>query len=133
MITAIDHLVLTVADIRSAIAFYTKVLGMRAEQFQPSDGSAPRHALYFGKQKINLHAAASPYQPHAKTPLSGSADICFLSSLPLSHWQEHLSTCKVDIELGPVMRSGAVCPLHSIYIRDPDCNLIEVSYPERAV
>ena len=127
MITAIDHLVLTVSDIENTVRFYTDVLGMEVRRFQPQTGGEPRFALYFGAQKINLHAAKAPFTPHAQTPLAGSADLCFLTSWPLTQWQEHLAAHHIDIEEGPVMRSGATHPICSIYIRDPDGNLIEIA------
>ncbi|QIE44737.1 VOC family protein [Pseudohalocynthiibacter aestuariivivens] len=127
-VSALDHLVLTVRDIHAAAAFYTQILGMRHEAFTGADGST-RTALYFGAQKINLHSAAAPFSPHAATPLPGSADLCFLTETPLDAWQAHLSTHGIQIEAGPVPRSGATVPIISLYIRDPDENLIEIALP----
>lgn len=123
---ALDHLVLTVQDMEATLRFYTDVLGMKAVRFQPADGPA-RWALSFGSQKINLHQAGAEFDPKARHATPGSADLCFLSDLPLNIWQRHLSAHKVKIEDGPVQRSGATGPILSIYLRDPDGNLIEVS------
>ncbi|WP_420861536.1 VOC family protein [Algirhabdus cladophorae] len=125
-VTQLDHLVLTVADIDATSAFYTQVFGMTAEQFHPADGTL-RTALVFGSQKINLHQAGSEYRPHAARPVAGSADLCFLSETPLATWQSHFSDLGVQIEDGPIARTGAMGPIMSVYIRDPDGNLIEVS------
>jgi catechol 2,3-dioxygenase-like lactoylglutathione lyase family enzyme len=125
-VCALDHLVLTVADTAASIAFYTDTLGMTAEHFQPADGST-RTALHFGAQKINLHPAGAEFDPKARTPLPGSADLCFLTEVPLSDWQIHLARLGVAITEGPVPRTGATGPLLSLYIRDPDGNLIEIA------
>lgn len=125
-IASLDHLVLTVADMEATIAFYEGVLGMASEVFHPADGTR-RVALTFGVQKINLHKAGAEFEPKAKTPLPGSADLCFLTQTPLTEWQTHLSAQGVAVLLGPVPRIGATGPLTSIYIRDPDGNLIEIS------
>lgn len=125
-ITALDHLVLTVADIATTVDFYTKILGMKSETFVPK-GETTRTALRFGLQKINLHPAAAPFDPKADHPTPGSADLCFLTHTPLAEWQVHLATQGVRIQDGPVQRTGATGPLLSIYVRDPDGNLIEIS------
>ncbi|WP_299722382.1 VOC family protein [uncultured Tateyamaria sp.] len=125
-VTSLDHLVLTVADIDTTIAFYTQVLGMTHTPFQVADGST-RHALIFGASKINLHAAGAEFEPKAQTPVPGSADLCFLTDTALDIWQAYLSAQGVAIEDGPVPRSGAQGPITSLYLRDPDGNLIEVS------
>ena len=125
-LTVLDHLVLTVADIDRTVAFYEQVLGMRVEVFRPSDGSV-RTALMFGEQKINLHPAAKPYEPKAERPTVGSADLCFLSDDRLADWVTHFEKANVSILDGPVGRTGATGPIVSLYIRDPDGNLIEVS------
>ncbi len=125
-IDSLDHLVLTVRDATRCVAFYTEVLGMRAEVFRPADGST-RTALIFGAQKINLHVAGAEFEPKAQTPLPGSADLCFLSATSLADWQAHLNAHDVLIEDGPVARTGAVGPILSIYLRDPDDNLIEIA------
>ena len=123
---ALDHLVLTVADIASTIAFYENVLGMVAERFTPADGT-DRWALTFGSQKINLHAHGAEFDPKSQSPTPGSGDLCFLSDHPLSDWATHLAAQGIEIEEGPVPRTGATGPLTSLYIRDPDGNLIEIS------
>ena len=125
-VEALDHLVLTVADVARTVAFYERVLGMRAEVFVPAVGSS-RTALCFGAQKINLHAAAAPFAPHAKVPAAGSGDLCFLSETPLDDWIAHLAALQVPVIEGPVKRTGATGPIVSIYLRDPDQNLIEIS------
>ncbi|MBE1285571.1 MAG: VOC family protein [Rhodobacteraceae bacterium] len=125
-ITSLDHLVLTVKDIDQSIRFYTETLGLRAEIFHPLDGST-RHALSFGDQKINLHLEGQEFAPHAAVPTSGSGDLCFLSTTPLADWMEHLNRLGVHIELGPIARTGAKGPIQSIYFRDPDGNLLEIS------
>ena len=129
-IDSLDHLVLTVADITATLAFYCDVLGMQQEVFHPTDGSN-RHALKFGAQKINLHAAANPFVPHAAHPAPGSADLCFLSDTPLADWQAHLKRTNIAIEQGPIERTGATGPILSLYVRDPDGNLIEISNPRK--
>jgi catechol 2,3-dioxygenase-like lactoylglutathione lyase family enzyme len=125
-VMALDHLVLTVADIDRTVAFYGGVLGMRPEQFRPIDGSV-RWALAFGAQKINLHPADGPFDPKARVPQPGSADLCFLSDQPLDAWLAHFAALGVAVEQGPVRRTGATGPIVSLYVRDPDGNLIEVS------
>lgn len=127
-VTSLDHLVISVTDIARTIIFYTDVLGMQAEQFTPTDGST-RWALSFGSQKINLHEASTPFAPHAKTVAAGSADLCFLTDTLIESWQDHLTNLNVAIEEGPVKRTGATGPILSLYIRDPDGNLIEISTP----
>ena len=128
-ISALDHLVLTVANIAQTVAFYSDILGMQALQFSIADGSK-RWALVFGAQKINLHLAGAAFAPHAVSPSSGSADLCFLSPTPLANWQAHLATHGVDVIDGPVARSGALGPIQSLYIRDLDGNLLEISNAE---
>lgn len=123
---ALDHLVLTVFDPEASITFYSRVLGMKVEQFRPPDGTV-RTALKFGRQKINLHRAGAEFEPKARIPTAGSADLCFLTQTPLADWMRLLTEAGVTIEAGPVERTGATGPLLSIYLRDPDGNLIEVS------
>jgi|SRR6056297_332797 len=122
----LDHLVLTVSDIDRTVDFYREVLGMTPRQFTPADGST-RWALNFGDQKINLHQAGLAFSPKAKTPLPGSADLCFLSEIPVDAWMVHFAQASVPIESGPVTRTGATGPILSVYIRDPDGNLLEIS------
>lgn len=125
-VSGLDHLVLTVADLDRTIAFYCDVLGMVSDDFRPADGSV-RWALKFGAQKINLHAAAAPFEPKARVATPGSADLCFLSDQPIEDWQLHFDAHGVVVEEGPVKRTGATGPILSLYVRDPDGNLIEVS------
>jgi catechol 2,3-dioxygenase-like lactoylglutathione lyase family enzyme len=120
-IAALDHLVLTVASVADTVAFYER-LGMRAERF--GDG---RLALRFGDQKINLHPAGAEFEPHALRPLPGSADLCFLVEGSLGDVARALADAGIAIELGPVERDGAVGAMESLYVRDPDDNLIELS------
>lgn len=122
----LDHLVLTVSDIPTTLAFYTQVLGMTHTPFTVADGSQ-RHALRFGIMKINLHQQGTEFEPKARHVQSGSGDLCFLTDTPLTVWQAHLARQGADIESGPVPRTGATGPLVSLYLRDPDGNLIEVS------
>ncbi|EON90198.1 VOC family protein [Plesiomonas shigelloides] len=120
---SLDHLVLTVQDIERTVDFYQDILGMRAETF----GKEQRTALHFGEQKINLHPAARPIQPCAATPMPGSADLCLLTKTPLDEAMRWVKANGVQIEEGPVQRTGATGPLLSFYIRDPDGNLIEIA------
>ena len=119
-----DHLVLTVRDMAVTCAFYTRVLGMTEITF--GEG---RKALLFGRQKINLHPADAPFRPHAAAPVPGSADICLLAEPPMADILHHLRACRVALEEGPVRRTGASGPIFSVYIRDPDGNLLEISVP----
>lgn len=116
-----DHVVLTVASIEASEDFYTEVLGM---EIIVREG---RHALAFGVQKINLHQRGHEVQPHAGHPASGSADLCFVTESSLADVTEYITSMRVRIELGPVEREGALGKMQSIYIRDPDRNLIEIS------
>ena len=124
-VRVLDHLVLTVASIPETVRFYTQVLGMRGEQFEGADGTR-RWALIFGRAKINLHQRGREFDPKAASPTSGSADLCFLSDAPIDDWARHLIIHQVEIEEGPVPRTGATGPITSLYIRDPDGNLIEI-------
>lgn len=123
---SLDHLVLTVADIDATVAFYVDVLGMELEVFHPSDGST-RKALKFGAQKINLHQKGAEFEPKATWATAGSADVCFLTQTDLDEWIDMLAAKGIAPEEGPIMRTGATGPIRSIYLRDPDGNLIEVS------
>lgn len=118
----LDHLVLTVRDIDATIDFYTRVLGMQAVTF--GEG---RRALHFGQQKINLHQAGAEFDPKAARPAPGSADLCFISRTPLEQVMQHLASCGVSLELLPSRRTGAQGAIQSLYVRDPDGNLIEIS------
>jgi catechol 2,3-dioxygenase-like lactoylglutathione lyase family enzyme len=121
-ITQLDHLVLTVRDMDASIAFYTDVLGMQAISF-----AGNRKALKFGPQKINLHQQGEEISPHAQQATPGSADLCLLTDVPLAEVMQHLQQHDVPIELGPVERTGANGPILSVYIRDPDNNLLEIA------
>jgi len=121
-VDALDHLVLTVKDIDASIEFYSKVLGMSVVTFNGN-----RKALSFGKQKINLHQSGNEFKPKADKPTPGSADLCFLTSVSLSEVAAHLDSSGVIIIEGPVERTGAQGLIMSLYFRDPDLNLIEVS------
>ncbi len=118
----LDHLVLTVADIDASCTFYQRVLGMQVVTFGQG-----RKALAFGQQKINLHRLGAEFEPKALRPTPGSADLCLIVSTPLVEVMAHLQRCDVAIEEGPVPRTGATGPLLSVYIRDPDRNLIELA------
>jgi len=121
-IDRLDHLVLTVQDIQTTSEFYSRVLGMRVVTF-----AEERKALQFGNQKINLHQKGKEIDPKAQRPTPGSADLCFLTLLPLEQVMAHLQSCNVSLLLGPVERTGATKSLVSLYFRDPDGNLLEVS------
>jgi len=121
-VEAIDHLVLTVKDIDATCSFYARVLGMTVTTFHGS-----RKALSFGVQKINLHPYGKELDPKAKVPTPGSADLCFVTSVPIPDVITHLASCGVNLLEGPVHRTGASGPMVSVYFRDPDGNLIEVS------
>ncbi|PWC38609.1 VOC family protein [Azospirillum sp. TSO22-1] len=122
-IDRIDHFVLTVRDIDATIDFYTRVLGMEAVTF----GALGRKALSFGRHKINLHVAGKEFEPKARSPGPGTADFCLITEQPLAEVQAHLAAQGVAIEEGPVPRTGATGPITSVYVRDPDGNLVEVS------
>jgi catechol 2,3-dioxygenase-like lactoylglutathione lyase family enzyme len=121
-IDRLDHLVLTVADIDATVEFYTRVLGMKAVTF-----GTGRTALAFGRSKINLHKAGHEFEPKAHRPTPGSADLCLIAAGPLEQVIEELAAHRVPIEEGPVEQTGATGPILSVYFRDPDQNLIEVS------
>ncbi|MES2789777.1 MAG: VOC family protein [Planctomycetota bacterium] len=122
LIDRLDHLVLTVRDIDATCDFYRQVLGLQVVTF-----GAGRRALTFGQGKINLHQAGQEFEPKAHQPTPGSADLCFISHMPLSDVIAHLQACQINPLEGPVRRTGALGPIESIYFRDPDLNLIEVS------
>lgn len=117
----LDHIVLTVANIEATVDFYTEALGMDAVAF---DG---RKALAFGIQRIHLHLRGHEFNPKAAHPTPGSADLCFITTTPLPEVIEYLASQKIHVEEGPVERNGAIGKLRSIYLRDPDRNLIEIS------
>ena len=121
-IESLDHLVLTVASIEATCDFYTRALGMDVVTF-----AGGRTALTFGRQKINLHLAGHEFEPKADRPTPGSGDLCFLTGTPIDDVAAHLKTLDIEIIEGPVPRTGATGELRSVYFRDPDGNLIEVS------
>lgn len=121
-IDRLDHLVLTVQNLDETIDFYTRVLGMEIITFGEN-----RKALRFGQQKINLHLAGHEFEPKADRPTSGSADLCFITSTPMNEVLAHLEACGVTPLMPPDYRTGATDQLWSVYMRDPDQNLIEVS------
>ena len=121
-IERLDHLVLTVHDIDSTCEFYSRVLGMKAIAFQEG-----RIALQFGQQKLNLHAVGKEFEPKALNPTPGSVDLCLITEISLDEVIQHLKNCGVEILDSPVKRTGAIGEILSIYLRDPDGNLIEVS------
>lgn len=121
-IERLDHLVLTVRDLQATCRFYAEVLGMEVVQF-----AGGRFALQFGSQKINLHEQGKEFEPKASRPVPGSADLCFITEIPVREVMEHLQACSIPIEEGPVPRTGALGRIESVYFRDPDKNLIEVS------
>ncbi len=124
-ISALDHFVLTVADVDVSVAFYARVLGMTPVRF--SSGGVTRVALKFGAQKINLHQQGAEFVPHARQPVAGSGDFCLLTDSPLEAVMSHLEAEDVEVIEGPVAKTGATGPLRSVYFRDPDGNLVEVS------
>uniref|UniRef100_A0ACB8FYK4 Uncharacterized protein n=1 Tax=Sphaerodactylus townsendi TaxID=933632 RepID=A0ACB8FYK4_9SAUR len=156
LIRCLDHLVMTVKSIEETAAFYSQVLGMEVITFKvlvlelgmtlqttarttmaPKGTKRPkrcragvgenRKALHFGNQKFNLHEAGKEFEPKAHRPVPGSLDICLITEMPLEQLIHHLKACGVKIEDGPVLRTGAIGPITSVYFRDPDQNLIEVS------
>lgn len=124
-IDRLDHFVLTVASIEATCAFYSRVLGMEVVEF-----AGGRKALAFGAQKINLHQRGREFEPKSQTPTPGSADFCLIAHGPLEDVVTHLEQCDVIIEEGIVPRTGATGPIQSVYLRDPDQNLIEISQYE---
>ena len=123
VIDRLDHLVLTVADVEATCAFYQRVLGMRPVSF-----GAGRRALAFGQQKINLHPAGRELEPKARRPTPGSGDLCLIAATPIADVEAHLRACGIELlEGGVTERTGATGPIASLYFRDPDGNLVEVS------
>ena len=120
--TSIDHFVLTVTSIEATCSFYKRTLGMKTIEFQGN-----RKTLVLGRCKINLHQAGNEYEPKARRPTAGSADICLITDSTAAEINAYLVAQNVEIELGPVPRTGANGPITSFYLRDPDQNLIEVS------
>lgn len=121
-IDRIDHIVLTCASVDETVAFYTRVLGMKAITF-----AGGRRGLEFGRQKFNLHQQGAEFSPRAHLAKPGTVDLCLIAAVTLDEVARHLASCGVAIEQGPVPKSGATGPITSVYIRDPDRNLIEIS------
>ncbi len=127
-IEKIDHVVITVKDLNKTIDFYTNILGMKLEEFSSTlNDNQIRYAVSFGSQKINIHEEKKLFKPNALHPYSGSMDICFISKNRINDWVHHLEKRGIKIEIGPEKKTGALGPILSIYIRDPDFNLIEIS------
>ncbi len=129
MIDHLDHLVLTTFDEDACVDFYTRVLGMQLESFVGGTPPVARKAFRFGNQKINLHVRGREFEPKAHLPVPGALDLCFIASLPLDEVVARLQACNWPIVEGPVKRTGATGPIRSVYVRDPDLNLIEISRP----
>ena len=127
MISHLDHLVLTTAHEEACVWFYTQVLGMKLESFVGGTPPVERKAFRFGNQKINLHIKGKEFEPKAHTPVPGALDLCFIAQGPLDEFIAHVQELKIPIIEGPVLRTGATSKIRSIYLRDPDLNLIEVS------
>lgn len=127
MIDHLDHLVLTTARREACVDFYTRVLGMTLETFVGGTPPVERHAFRFGNQKINLHVQGSEFDPKAHLPVPGALDLCFIASVPLEEVIRRLEAARWPIIEGPVMRTGATGRIRSVYVRDPDLNLIEIS------
>jgi catechol 2,3-dioxygenase-like lactoylglutathione lyase family enzyme len=121
-IDRIDHIVLTVFDVQRTLDFYSKVLGM-----EPVTFAGGRRGLAFGRQKLNLHQAGAEFEPKALRPAPGAIDLCFISATPLAEVVDALKAHGVVVIAGPVAKTGALGPMMSVYFRDPDGNLIEVS------
>jgi catechol 2,3-dioxygenase-like lactoylglutathione lyase family enzyme len=121
-ISRIDHLVLTVQDIPKTCEFYAKVLGMKVVTF-----GEDRQALQFGQQKLNLHQVGQEFEPKALQPTPGAIDLCLITDTPMTEVMAHLADCRVAIEEGIVPRTGAMGAIASLYIRDPDGNLVEIA------
>jgi catechol 2,3-dioxygenase-like lactoylglutathione lyase family enzyme len=127
MIDHVDHIVLTTRDLQGCIRFYTEALGMKLEEFRTP--AETRLALKFGSQKINLHEWGREFTPRAHVAVPGSLDLCFIASVPLEQVIAKLKSAGVPILEGPVMKTGAVSKIRSVYVRDPDLNLVEISEP----
>lgn len=122
MIDHLDHLVLTAVNAEATVDFYTRVMGMQLETF-----GAGRRAFRYGNQKINLHIRGQEFEPKAHVPVPGALDLCFIASIPLEQVVVRLNEARWPIIEGPILRTGATGPIRSVYVRDPDLNLIEIS------
>ncbi len=127
MIDHLDHLVLTTCNEAACVDFYTRVLGMTLESFVGGTPSVTRQAFKFGAQKINLHVRGKEFEPKAHLPVPGALDLCFIASVPLDEVIVRLQAQAWPVVEGPVMRTGATQKIRSVYVRDPDLNLIEIS------
>jgi catechol 2,3-dioxygenase-like lactoylglutathione lyase family enzyme len=127
MIDHIDHVVLTTRDLPACLRFYAEILGMKLEKFQTP--TETRMALKFGNQKINVHEWGREFTPRAHVAAPGTLDLCFIASVSLEKVIEKLKQENIEIIEGPVMKTGAVHKLRSVYVRDPDLNLVEISVP----
>jgi catechol 2,3-dioxygenase-like lactoylglutathione lyase family enzyme len=125
VIDHVDHIVLTTRDLEGCIHFYSRVLGMKLEKFQTP--GAQRLALRFGNQKINIHEWGKEYTPRAHVAAPGTLDLCFIASVSLDAVVEKLRKENINILEGPVTKTGANGPIRSVYVRDPDLNLVEIS------
>ena len=124
MIASLDHVVLTTADRDACVRFYTEILGMRLETFEEN-----RIALHFGDQKLNLHERGREAEPKAAHPPPGGLDLCFLAAVPLDEVVRRLEAAGIAIEVGPVAPACSTGPIRSVYVRDPDSNLVEIAEP----
>ena len=129
MINHLDHLVMTTTDEAACVDFYTRVLGMTLETFVGGSPPVARKAFRFGLQKINLHVKGSEFEPKAHLPVPGALDLCFMASIPLAEVITRLANAPWPVVEGPVLRTGATQKIRSVYVRDPDLNLIEISEP----
>jgi catechol 2,3-dioxygenase-like lactoylglutathione lyase family enzyme len=127
MIDHLDHLVLTTSRESACVDFYTRVLGMQLESFIGGTPPVERRAFKFGNQKINLHVQGNEFEPKAHLPVPGALDLCFIVKTSLEDMVAHLQACNWPIIEGPVARTGATSKIRSVYVRDPDFNLIELS------
>ena len=127
MIDHVDHIVLTTRDLPACLRFYSEVLGMKHETFQTP--TETRIALKFGNQKINVHEWGKEFTPRAHVAAPGTLDLCFIAAVPLEEVIRKLENNKVKIIEGPVMKTGATSKIRSVYVRDPDLNLVEISVP----
>ena len=127
MIDHIDHIVLTTRDKAACIRFYTEVLGMKMETFRTP--TEERFAFRFGNQKINVHEWGREFAPRAHVAAPGTLDLCFIASIPLAEVVKRLEDNRIPILEGPVAKTGATGPIRSVYVRDPDLNLVEISVP----
>jgi len=127
MIDHVDHLVLTTRDLKGCLHFYCDVLGMQLERYETP--GATRMALKFGNQKINVHEWGKEYEPRAHVAAPGTLDVCFIASVTLEEVVSRLQKARIPILEGPVMKTGAVSRIRSVYVRDPDLNLVEISVP----